>query len=220
MKIVKQSALVCFHLPLDPELNANPEFGGDVGMFAQVRFLEHVARTCYKSQPRGKPDEFVGGLARMHHDAMLEHCVATAFFVTDRGVSHELVRHRLASFAQESTRWCNYGKEKFGREITVIEPPGLEGVNREYWANSVGMAEIKYLSMVGNGVSPQIARSVLPNCLKTEIVVTANLREWMHIFELRLSKSAHPQMRELMGLALPEFVRVVPVLFKQFEDPE
>jgi thymidylate synthase (FAD) len=125
----------------------------------------------------------------------------------------ELTRHRLCSFSVESTRFCNYNKEKFGKEISVIEPPELVGVNREHWINTVSLAETMYLAMIENGVSAQIARSVLPLCLKTEIWCMANLREWMHIFELRCASAAHPQMREVMLQAQRIFADKIPEMF-------
>lgn len=214
MKIVKPSCVVDFHYP------AIGVIGGAPHLQQPVAFLERVARTCYKTEPKGDANRFVAKLAELGHHAMLEHCFASAQIVADRGVSHELVRHRLASFAQESTRWCNYSLERFDQEITVIEPPGLEGTIREQWIAAMTLAESVYMAMIKGGLKPQIARSVLPTCLKTEIWISANLREWMHIFKLRLAPDAHPQMREVMRLALPEFVRVVPVLFRQFEEEQ
>jgi len=150
------------------------------------------------------------------HHSVIEHASASFLFVCDRGVTHELVRHRLAAYSQESTRYCNYGKDKFGKEITVIEPPGLTVSQRGDWARAVREAEIGYLELLNNGCSPQIARSVLPNCLKTEIVTTCNLREWRHIFKLRTSKAAHPQIREVMNMALWKLKNLCPNVFFDF----
>ncbi len=127
-------------------------------------------------------------------------------FICDRGVSHELVRHRDASFAQESTRYCNYSQDKFNNEITVIKPfmlkDGYENPNEEMvaytnWKIAMETAETSYFNMLKAEVSPQIARSVLPNSLKTEIVMTAHNYEWKHVLGLRCDKTAHPQMREV-----------------------
>lgn len=130
-------------------------------------------------------------------------------FICDRGVSHEIVRHRDASFAQESTRYCNYSKEKFGNEITVIKPSFYEYVDNVYdkigygyWIEAMEEAEKQYFNLLNLGSTPQEARSVLPNSLKTEIIMTARFKEWAHFFELRCDKTAHPQMREL---AIPLF---------------
>jgi thymidylate synthase (FAD) len=157
---------------------------------------------------------------------MIEHASASVKFIRDRGVSHELVRHRMASWAQESTRYCNYGK---ANEVTVIEPcfwPGTERMMAEgkayeehrpsqymLWYETCEIAEKAYLKLLELGSSPQEARSVLPNSLKTEIVMTANMREWRHFFKLRCAPSAHPQMRELTIPLFQEFHSRIPVLF-------
>jgi len=141
----------------------------------------------------------------------------TVKFITDRGVSHELVRHRLASFLQESTRYCNYGNDKFGKEITVIRPSDWDKWSetaKTCWKNGIDHAETVYLTMIFNGATPQQARSVLPNSLKTEINVKANFREWMHIFQLRaISKAAHPDMRALMIPLYEKCREVLPCVF-------
>jgi thymidylate synthase (FAD) len=175
---------------------------------------------CWKSEERiepGSAEKFIKGtLLKLQHLSVIEHAVATVRFVCDRGVSHEMVRHRIASFSQESTRYANYAKAKFDSQITVIEPPGLSGVQRATWIEAMEAAERAYLSLIASGAKPQIARAVLPTCLKTEIVVTANLREWMHIFELRCSPAAHPQIREVMLIARSHLTAVYPELFPSF----
>ncbi len=173
------------------------------------QLIERCGRVCYKSEAKITPESagpFIEMLIRRGHHSVLEHASATIHFVCDRGVTHELVRHRLASFSQESTRYCDYGADRFGAELSFIEPPGL-GAEREAWVRACTALERRYLRMVGNNVKPQIARAILPNCLKAEIAVTANLREWRHIFDLRLSPAAHPQMREVMAMAF-ELLRV------------
>ena len=158
---------------------------------------------------------FVRRIIDSGHHSVIEHVSASVRIVCDRGVTHELVRHRLASFSQESTRYCNYGSGKFGREITVIRPYFWEAGEREYtlWRRAMVAAESAYLGLLDAGATPQEARSVLPNSLKTEIVVTANFREWRHIFTLRTAKAAHPQMREIMLPLLAEFKRRIPIVF-------
>lgn len=148
--------------------------------------------------------------------SVIEHCGVTVRFVCDRGVTHEIVRHRLAAYSQESTRYCNYSKGKFGGEITVIKPSFWKEESYEYvmWVKSMEEAESNYFALIGMGAPPQEARSVLPNSLKTEIVMTCNIREWRHVFSLRCSKAAHPQMRELMLPLMREFYRKSPVLFE------
>ena len=146
---------------------------------------------------------------------MLEHEKITVSIICDRGVTHELVRHRIASYSQESTRYCNYTNEKFGSELTFIKPCfWAEGdPNYRIWEEQMRQAEQAYNALIAAGASPQEARSVLPNSLKTEIVVTMNLREWRHFFRLRTAPAAHPQMREMAELLLEAFRNGVPVIF-------
>lgn len=165
--------------------------------------IELAGRTCYKSEDKITDDsaaEFCRKMVKSGHHAMIEHACASFRIITDRGITHEIVRHRLASYAQESTRYCNYSGDKFGGELSFIEPSGLEkgSCKRGSWILACKAAEEYYLDMVNrHGIAPQIARSVLPNCLKTEIVMTANFREWRHFIFLRGSKAAHPQIRPI-----------------------
>lgn len=147
------------------------------------------------------------------------HMDLTFHFVVDRGVSHEIVRHRPASYCQESTRYCNYSKEKFGEEISVIEPCYLQDGTYGYeeWKMAMSASELAYFNLLNYGCTPQQARAVLPNSLKTELVMTAPISEWLHFFNLRLSKAAHPQMREAALLALNE-IRMRAGLEEIFED--
>lgn len=181
-----------------------------------LQVIERAGRTCYQSHVDAKgPQEFVRMIMLRGHDSVLEHASASLRFICDRGVTHEIVRHRLASYSQESTRYCNYAKDKFGNEIKVIQPPGLEGETLEAWTKACQYAESTYISMTAKGVPPQIARSVLPNSLKTEIVMTCNLREWRHFFLMRLAAAAHPQMREVALMALELLRKHVPVVFDE-----
>jgi len=186
-----------------------------------LEFIERAGRTCYKSEDRitpGSAEKFARMLVheRKHH-SVIEHVSMSVRFVIDRGVSHELVRHRLCAFSQESTRYCNYAKDKFGEEITVIEPCFWGGVEnssrRRTWRDACQAAEDAYFWQLNSGATSQEARSVLPNSLKTEIVVTANLREWRHILTLRAGKAAHPQMREVMVPLLADLKTRIPVVF-------
>ena len=187
-----------------------------------LQVIESAGRICYKSEDRVTKDsaeDFVRKILLRGHEAVLEHASATFHIICDRGVSHEAVRHRLASFCQESTRYCNYGNEKFGGQITVIEPPFTHRDNgcpnecpHHIWETAVKAAEEAYNELLGLGQPPQIARSVLPICLKTEIMLTANMREWRHILRLRTDKAAHPQIREVMGQVLEVFTTKWPVL--------
>ena len=179
--------------------------------------IERAGRTCYKSEENiteGSAPRFVRMLIRRGHEAMIEHGSATVKFITNRGVTHELVRHRVASFGQESTRYVNYG----GQEMEFIRPVwllyGEDGFGP--WFDSMVEAELTYGTLIDIGWRPEQAREVLPNSLKTEIVVTANYREWRHIFKLRAlgtTGKTHPQMQALMLPALEEFKDKLPALF-------
>lgn len=154
----------------------------------------------------------VASLYEPAHESVIEHVTVTAHFVCDRGVSHEIVRHRLVAVTQESTRFCNYGKTG---EVTFVRPLFWESGSLEYslWADAMGTSEKDYLWLLRLGAKPEQARSVLPNSLKTELYLTANLREWRHIFRLRTSKRAHPQMREVMVPLLGRFRSVLPLIY-------
>ncbi len=182
MKIIEPSVELLW-------ITENPEFQ-----------IERAGRTCYKSEDRITADSarlFAGKMREHGHHAMIEHAVASFRIVTDRGITHEIVRHRIASFAQESTRYCNYSADKFENQCSFIEPPGLDETQRALWEKACLDAETSYFAMLKAGCSAQIARSVLPTCLKTELVMTANFREWRHFIALRGTKAAHPQIRPL-----------------------
>lgn len=192
-----------------------PENELNQGLFHR---LERYARTCYKSEDMmtGTVNpHFLKSKLTMGHESIIEHEKATVLLIIDRGISHELVRHRIAAYSQESTRYCRYSKAKFGNEITVIEPYFLQGRDRDYqlWFESCQLSEKNYMAMLANGCSPQEARSILPNSLKTEIVVTYNLREWRHFFRLRCDTAAHPQMRQVAIPLLLYFRGKMPALF-------
>lgn len=183
-----------------------------------IKHIEQCGRVCYKSEGKSTNDSaerFVQNLIKRGHESVLEHYSFSVCFVCDRGVSHEIVRHRLASYSQESTRYCNYSNDKFRSEITVIEPCFLAENSRGYemWENACKQAEEAYFSLLDWGCTPQEARSVLPNSLKTEVVMTANIREWRHFLKLRTAPEAHPQMRELTVPLLEELQKEIPVLF-------
>lgn len=184
-----------------------------------LKTIEEAGRVCYKSEDKiaeGSAQRFVKGIINRGHEAVLEHGSISVKFVCDRGVTHEIVRHRLAAYCQESTRYCNYSKDKFGNEITVIEPCYLAEGSVAYgaWMYACQTAENCYFEMLDFGCTPQEARSVLPNSLKTELVMTADVREWRHFLKLRTSEAAHPQMREVAQLVLDEFAERYPVFFK------
>lgn len=190
-----------------------------------LKNIEIVGRTCYKSEEKitnDSAEKFVKMVINRGHESVIEHEKATVKIICDRGVSHEIVRHRIASYSQESTRYCNYSKNKFNNELTFIVPCWID-TDKEYecgesntdfiWFDHMQQCEEAYNNLIELGWSPQQARSVLPNSLKTEIVCTYNLREWRHFFRLRTSKAAHPQMREIACPLLDEFKKLIPVIF-------
>lgn len=187
---------------------------------AELKTIERAARTCYKSESAITDDgesakKLVRRLIDSGHEAMLEHSFLSVKFTVDRGVTHELVRHRLCSFAQESTRYCNYSGERFGKSVKFIIPhffaDKLEAMNA--WTYACAKAEEAYFELLELGATPQEARTVLPNSTAAEIVVSGNFREWRHILKLRTAKDAHPQMREVMRPLGAELKRRIPVIF-------
>ena len=207
------------------------------GAKEELQMIEKIGRVCYKSEDLIMEDgesakKFVAMLIKNGHEAMLEHSNLSVKFIVDRGISHELVRHRIASFAQESTRYCNYAKDKFGSECNFIDiTPGIKLDNKmksmetseialvlEEWEKAMEDAERHYMKILELGATPQIARSVLPNSTKTEITVSANYREWRNFFKLRIPKTAHPQMREVTIPLLKELKEKIPVIFDDIEE--
>ena len=189
---------------------------------ALLNTIEVAGRVCYKSENKiseGSAEKFIAGIIKRGHETVLEHGVLTVKFICDRGVSHEIVRHRIASYCQESTRYCNYSQDKFGNEITVIRPCFLmEGTKKyELWSHACDRAESAYFDMLICGCTPQEARSVLPNSLKTEVVMTANIREWRHFIKLRTSEKAHPQMRQVACILANKLAKEYPVFLKEVE---
>ena len=201
MKIIKPSVEIM--TPLD---------GGEI-----LRHLERCGRVCYKSEANiapGSAERFVQALIRRGHESVLEHYSFTVKFICDRGVTHEIVRHRIASYSQESTRYCNYSGE-----MTFIWPCYLEeGTDdADVFLDACEDAEMSYDIMIRNGRTPQEARAVLPNSLKTELVMTANLREWRHFLKLRTSKAAHPQIREVSTMLLNKLKKEIQIVFDDIE---
>lgn len=185
---------------------------------AILKKLEAAGRTCYKSENKMTEDSaanFVRNLIKRGHESVLEHISITVRIITDRGISHEIVRHRLASYSQESTRYCNY-KDK---EIEFVLPYDIDPETKifDYWKLSCQASETDYKVLIAKGVAPQTARSVLPNCLKTELVMTCNLREWRHFFKMRCAPGAHPDMKYLATIMLHDFQEKIPVVFDDIE---
>lgn len=182
--------------------------------------IERIGRVCYKSEDlitENSAEKFIRNILKRGHESVIEHEKISVKMVCDRGVTHEIVRHRVASYSQESTRYCNYQKDKFGNELTFIKPVFWKEDSPEYalWKESMQQIEDQYMKLIEMGASAQEARSILPNSLKTEIVVTMNLREWRHFFRLRTASAAHPQIREIAGMVLEEFRRQIPVVFDE-----
>ena len=187
-----------------------------------LKRIEQAGRVCYKSEDKitdGSAERFVANILKRGHEAVLEHQSITVKFICDRGVSHEIVRHRLAAYCQESTRYCNYSKDGFGNEITVVEPCFLEHDTPQWaaWESAMKNAEFSYFRMLELGCTPQEARSVLSNSLKTEVIMTADIREWRHFFKLRCSPAANPQMREVAIMLLKKVQAQIPILFDDIE---
>jgi thymidylate synthase (FAD) len=187
-----------------------------------LKKLERYGRTCYKSEDKITPDssrKLITNILASGHESVIEHEKITVRIICDRGVSHEVVRHRIASYSQESTRYCNYSKGKFNNEITVIDvrPHLVNEESFDIWFNLMLACESAYNRLIELGNSPQIARDVLPNSLKTEIVITFNLREWRHFFRLRCSSKAHPQMREVTIPLFVEMKKRIPVIFDDLD---
>lgn len=212
MKIISQSYTLLSHIDSDEML----------------QLIELAGRTCYKSESKirdGSADTFIRNIINRHHESVIEHAGFSVKFTTNRGVTHELVRHRIASFSQESTRYCNYEKKgvvfilpswcsqsMLGEWSESNIPNGMNDAEKGFF-DSLSYTEKAYLSLLDAGWTPEKAREVLPNALKTEIVVTANMREWRHIFKERTAKAAHPQIRDLMLPLLNEMKTKLPALF-------
>ena len=230
-----------------------------------LRRIEKIGRVCYKSEERigeGTAEKFIAGIIKRGHESVIEHGSITVKVTCDRGVTHEIVRHRIASYSQESTRYCNYSKDKFGNQITFVgssvyylnangamEQSGwfqfangldygfansdgtlittgfsydLDDENDrkkyEVWQKAMEAAEQYYFQMLELGAKPEEARSILPNSLKTEIVMTMNLREWRHFIRLRSANAAHPQMRQVSDLILKKFSEKYPLFFRDLAE--
>lgn len=194
------------------------EFLSNVNGEEIIKSIEKIGRVCYKSEKSITQDSAFGFIARIiksGHESVIEHEKITVRVVCDRGVSHEIVRHRIASYSQESTRYCNYSDEKFGKELTLIAPFYWKEDKEKFniWTETMQKIEDNYNKLIAAGAKPEEARSILPNSLKTEIVITMNLREWRHFFKLRTSLRAHPQMRQVAVPLFKAMKELVPVIF-------
>lgn len=206
MKIIEPSVELINPVPYEVALNT----------------IEIAGRTCYQSEDKmteGSAEDFIRRIIKRGHESVLEHVSITARFICDRGVSHEIVRHRIGAYSQESTRYCNYSGDKFGNEITVIRPcfwkPHSDGFMN--WWGACKTAENKYFILLNNDATPQEARAVLPNSLKTTLIATYNIREWRHFLRLRCDSAAHPQMRQVAKMARELLTTWGPVFFEDLE---
>lgn len=195
------------------------EMLSDVDADKIMRNIEICGRVCYKSEhliTNDSAEKFIRKIIASGHESVLEHEKLTVKFICDRGVSHEIVRHRIASYSQESTRYCNYYQEKFGKELTLIKPCFWKEDEEKYkiWQAAMEKIESSYNELISIGSKPEEARSILPNSLKTEIVVTMNIRELRHFLRLRTSNRAHPQMREVASMLLNYVQEKLPVFFE------
>ncbi len=198
------------------------EIIGQLDPQAMLRNIEAAGRVCYRSEANvteGSAERFIQRIVKSGHESVIEHEKITVKIICDRGVTHEIVRHRIASYSQESTRYCNYSQDRFGNELTFIDPCFWEKDSEAYalWEKQMQSAEDSYLALLKAGATPEQARSVLPNSLKTEIMVTMDLREWRHYLRLRTSKRAHPQIREISIPILRKFQELLPVVFEDIQ---
>lgn len=196
---------------------------------AVIKKIERIGRVCYKSEDKiteGSAETFIRSLIVRGHESVIEHQNITVKVICDRGVTHEIVRHRIASYSQESTRYCRYSDEKFDGQISCIDIATGFGWDlsdkatagkRLIWSEAMVTAEKFYHAMIAAGATPQEARSVLPNSLKTELVMTMNLRTWRHFIRMRDSLKAHPQAQEVAHMIAVELTERYPVFFEDLE---
>lgn len=186
-----------------------------------LQIIELAGRTCYKSEQKITSDsaeKFAKMIIGLKHESVIEHIIASVRFITNRGVTHELVRHRMCSFSHESTRYV-----KYDNNMEFIKPiwwndKNYPEENKQIWLKAVEQAEQFYLAAIKAGDKPEQARELLPHALKTEIVTTANLREWRHIFQMRCIPQAHPQIRALMLDCLAGFAKEIPIIFDDLKN--
>ena len=184
-----------------------------------LKRIEQVARTCYKSEDKISEDsssarKLVTNLINSKHEAMLEFVDITVKFTCSRSIAQEITRHRLASFAMESQRFCAYNKDKFGNEVTFVLPSWVnDNESTELFIQTLKNTELTYFELLNKGLKAQESREVLPNATKTELNMKANLREWRHFFNLRCSQAAHPDIRVLALDLLKQFHDRIPIIF-------
>jgi thymidylate synthase (FAD) len=184
-----------------------------------IKHIERCGKVCYKSEDTikdGSCNTFVKKILESEHESVVEHFAVTVRFTCSRACSHQLVRHRMASYSQESQRYVNYSRGKFGSQITFIKPLDFETMTTEQqfkYKIALEDSEKAYLNLISAGLKPQQARGILPNDTKTEVVTTMNLRSWRHFFKLRTDKHAQLEIRTLANKLLTEFKTNIPVIF-------
>lgn len=185
-----------------------------------IKHIEQCGKVCYKSEDTikdGSCNTFVKKILESEHESVVEHFSVTVRFTCSRACSHQLVRHRIASYSQESQRYVNYSRGKFGNQITFIKPLDFDSMTIEQqfkYKIALEDSERSYMSLISLGLKPQQARGVLPNDTKTEVIVTMNLRSWRHFFKLRTDKHAQLEIRTLASNLLNEFKANIPVVFE------
>ncbi len=194
----------------------------DFDAAAIMKKIERAGRVCYKSEGNIKDDsaeKFIRAIIKRGHESVIEHAAVSFKIICDRGVTHELVRHRIASYSQESTRYCDYSAGKFGGELTFIKPCfwSADDENFQLWKATMATVEKNYLALRAAGAKPEEARSILPNSLKTEIFVTMNLRELRHFLKLRTAAAAHPQMRQIALKIYKILAEKLPAVFDDIQ---
>ena len=207
-------------------VNPSIEILSDTSYETILKKVERIGRVCYKSEDKIKEDSaegFIRAIIKRGHESVIEHESISVKVTCDRGVTHEIVRHRIASYSQESTRYCNYTSDKFSNQISCIDiatgfhydlDNETDRKKWEIWNEAMEDAEKHYFRLIEAGAKPDEARSVLPNSLKTEIVMTMNMREWRHFIRLRGSRAAHPQIAEITAQIREEFIKKYPVFFE------
>lgn len=186
-----------------------------------AQLIELAGRVCYKSEDKitnDSAEKFVQMISERGHYSVIEHAYAMLRIITDRGITHEIVRHRIASYSQESTRYCNYSKSKFGSELTLLPPSGMSEAETKIWMRAANQSEQNYNDMIAVGSPPQRARGVLLTNQKTEIVITYNFREWLHFLKLRTAATAHPDM-QIVAKQIGQILAIeCPSVFEQYGD--
>lgn len=182
-----------------------------------ILLIEKAGRLCYRSESsisEGSAEKFIKNIIKSGHESVIEHASVSIRIICSRSCSHQIVRHRLASFSQESQRYCNYSKDKFGNEVVFIEPPSYDDMMGAEYINQLKSAEENYFKLIRMGQKPEEARAVLPNSTKTELIMTANLREWRHFIKVRTGRGAEYEIRFIAGKILEELYQLYPMVFE------